>query len=139
MLDVRSMSVLTTGDRHLWTQVFNNLLENCLRYASESPRVIVKLATTRSHAMIAVQDQGPGAPERTIAQLTERLFRGDAHREVGGTGLGLALVAAICRIHEATVDFANEGGLKVTPRIPRNWRSQLVACRPQRYRLRHFG
>ncbi|MEM9335136.1 MAG: HAMP domain-containing sensor histidine kinase [Pseudomonadota bacterium] len=118
LLDLQRERVVTTGDAQLWVQVFNNLLENCLRYAAESISVTVVITATRGHAIVTVHDQGPGVPDHTISRLTERFFRGDEHRNAGGTGLGLALVAAIGRIHGATVDFANDSGLKVTLRIP---------------------
>ncbi|MEM9688585.1 MAG: HAMP domain-containing sensor histidine kinase [Pseudomonadota bacterium] len=120
LLDLQRDRVVVSGDSHLWTQVFTNLLENSLRYASESTSVTVSLTATRHHAIAVVHDQGPGVPDHALPRLTERFFRGDKHRETGGTGLGLALVAAICRIHEGSVDFVNEGGLKVTLRLPRN-------------------
>ena len=108
-----------TGDRSLWAQVVTNLLENALRYAPDSARVTVSLTETRQQYNVTVQDQGPGVPEHALDKLTERFFRGESHRQPPGTGLGLALVAAICRIHSADVTFANANGLRVTIRIPK--------------------
>ncbi|MEM7082068.1 MAG: HAMP domain-containing sensor histidine kinase [Pseudomonadota bacterium] len=116
-LTLPSGSALITGDRPLWMQVFNNLLENSLKYAAESPRVSIAMQSADRHWIVQVRDQGPGVPEHALERLTERFYRAESHRERGGTGLGLALVAAICRVHNATIDFANDGGLVVTIRV----------------------
>ncbi|MEM1141598.1 MAG: HAMP domain-containing sensor histidine kinase [Pseudomonadota bacterium] len=105
------------GDRSLWVQAMTNLLENALRYAAESARVIITLDVLNGWAEITVQDQGPGVPEHSLEKLTERFFRGEEHRQSEGTGLGLSLVAAICGLHDAELKFSNDGGFRVCIRI----------------------
>ncbi|MEM9171229.1 MAG: HAMP domain-containing sensor histidine kinase [Pseudomonadota bacterium] len=117
LVDVPPKPALITGDRHLWSQVFINLLENALRYASNSANVLMRLTPGSHQLIVEIRDQGNGVPEHALSRLTDRFFRGERHRESGGTGLGLSLVAAICRIHDARIDFQNDGGLVVTIHI----------------------
>ncbi|MEM1155081.1 MAG: ATP-binding protein [Pseudomonadota bacterium] len=102
------------GDRSLWTQVVTNLLDNALRYAPDSARVDLTLRTVKGGFVFTVKDQGPGVPDHMLSRLTERFFRAQQHRDSSGTGLGLALVAAICQLHGATIELMCDSGLQVT-------------------------
>lgn len=104
----------TLGDRSLWTQVAVNLLDNALRYAPDSARVDMALRTLGDGFVFTVKDQGPGVPDHMLGRLTERFFRAQQHRDSSGTGLGLALVAAICKLHGASIELAGDSGLQVT-------------------------
>ncbi|MEM1260812.1 MAG: HAMP domain-containing sensor histidine kinase [Pseudomonadota bacterium] len=99
------------GDRDLWMQAFTNLLENCLKYAPDSTAVTITVTAIGQRWRIDVRDQGPGVPDHALGQLTERFYRVNADRTLPGTGLGLALVAAVCQLHDAELTFINDGGL----------------------------
>ena len=63
---------------------------------------------------IEAADQGPGVAEADRARLFDRFFRADGARSTAGTGLGLALVAAIAEVHEMEVRAMNaEPGLRL--------------------------
>ena len=69
---------------------------------------------------LRVADTGPGIPEDERARVVERFVRLEASRNSPGTGLGLSLVAAVARLHDA--DFVledNNPGLRATIRFPR--------------------
>ncbi len=99
------------GDAGLLQQLVANLLENTLRHAGPSPEVELKLAALSGHASLEVSDRGPGIPaeqrERAL-QPFERLGDG-----AGSSGFGLALVAAIARLHDAELTLLdNQPGLR---------------------------
>jgi two-component system, OmpR family, phosphate regulon sensor histidine kinase PhoR len=98
---------MTKGDSDELEQVFQNLIENALKYGKAGGIVEVSVtegapATRHSGSIvIAVSDDGPGIAEVHLPRLTERFYRADtaASRERGGTGLGLAIVKHILNRH----------------------------------------
>lgn len=116
------------GDRNLWVQLLNNLLENVLKYAPDCARVQLSLRSDGPHWRLEVRDQGPGVPEYALQRLTERFYRVESHRGSPGTGLGLSLVAAICRLHGGELALVNDHGLVVrihVPQAPSDTRSSV--------------
>ena len=100
------------GNSLLIAQAVGNLVDNAVKYTPQHGAITLRLAT-RSDGQVAitVSDSGPGishAEERTV----ERFYRGDASRGTPGVGLGLSLVSAVARLHNGTLEFAdNHPGL----------------------------
>jgi two-component system phosphate regulon sensor histidine kinase PhoR len=88
------------GDRDELIRVFENLVENAVKYGASGKRVEIALmsasgqGTNGSEAKVSVRDYGPGIAPAHLPRLTERFYRVDVEqsRAAGGTGLGLALV-----------------------------------------------
>jgi two-component system phosphate regulon sensor histidine kinase PhoR len=118
--------VMVQADADQLTQVFNNLIENAMKYgasnaagAGRGDEVRVELseigrdAVLRGPAVrIDVIDQGDGIDPIHIPRLTERFYRVDTHRsrEKGGTGLGLAIVKHIVIRHRGRLLIDSEKG-----------------------------
>src|SRR5690606_24106405 len=81
------------GDRLRLTQLFNNLLENSLRYTDSGGTLRLELRRQGRQALILLEDSAPGLPEALLPRLFERFYRPEASRSRahGGAGLGLAL------------------------------------------------
>lgn len=94
-------------DRHRINQVFDNLLENVFRYASEFTvlRLSADLSEDKSYIICKVSDDGPGIPEKSLPHLFERFYRVDKGRSIekGGTGLGLSILKHIILLHGGVV------------------------------------
>ena len=102
------------GDSDELTQVFQNLVENAIKYSATGSEVRIYRDTTNegsSGLRIAVQDAGEGIDPTHIPRLTERFYRVDKGRSraQGGTGLGLAIVKHILIHHR--------GRLKITSKL----------------------
>jgi two-component system phosphate regulon sensor histidine kinase PhoR len=119
--------LVVSGDRDELTRVFENLIENALKYGASGKRVdvILSRAFTVSggeEAVAAVRDYGPGIPAEHLPRLTERFYRVDVaeSREQGGTGLGLALVKHIMNRHRGrlTIESRPGEGATFTVRLP---------------------
>ncbi|MGI8841090.1 MAG: sensor histidine kinase [Caulobacteraceae bacterium] len=89
------------GDPELLTQMLVNLVENALRHAGAGARVTVRCRRIDGAAALSVIDDGPGVPASQRARLFDRFHRLEASRSTPGSGLGLALVAAVARLHGA--------------------------------------
>jgi signal transduction histidine kinase len=106
--------VVVDGDRELLTQMLVNLIENALRHAGEKANVGVSATVQGADAVVAVRDNGPGVPKGERARIFDRFYRLEQSRSTPGSGLGLALVAAIARLHGATLSLADaHPGLEV--------------------------
>src|SRR5579883_3146502 len=112
------------GDRDELIRVFENLVENGLKYGAAGKRVDITLGreTSDNEAVVAVRDYGPGIAPEHLPRLTERFYRVDVteSRAQGGTGLGLALVKHILHRHRGrlTIDSAPGKGATFTVRLP---------------------
>ena len=98
--------LIVLGDRDELLRVFENLVENALKYAASGKRVDIALSAGEGtaggrEARVAVRDYGPGIAPDHLPRLTERFYRVDVSesRAQGGTGLGLALVKHILNRH----------------------------------------
>jgi signal transduction histidine kinase len=109
------------GDRDLIAQAVTNLLENAARHTPRGSRLSLLLAGKAGEGpRIVVQDDGPGVPEEDRAKVLRRFFRLDRSRTTAGSGLGLALVAAIVHLHEGTITLEDAApGLRVVLSLPR--------------------
>ena len=107
--------VSVQGDRELLTQMLANLVENAIRHGREGGRVALALRRLDSGgAELVVSDDGPGIPEEARAVVLRRFHRLDASRATPGSGLGLALVAAVAELHGARLALEDAGpGLRV--------------------------
>lgn len=104
-----------TGDADELTQVFQNLVENAIKYSPDHTTVYVVAERDPSHTnqvRIAVRDQGEGMDPKHIPRLTERFYRVDKgrSRDMGGTGLGLAIVKHILIRHRAYLHIESDMG-----------------------------
>ena len=89
------------ADPDAMNQVFGNLIENSLKYASAGKRIRVGARALASEVEFTVQDFGPGIASEHLERIFERFYRVDKarSRESGGTGLGLAIVKHIIQAH----------------------------------------
>ncbi|HEY1798076.1 MAG TPA: ATP-binding protein [Stellaceae bacterium] len=100
------------GDPDELTQVFQNLLDNAIKYGRPASRISVAAASEGGFVRVAVADRGDGIPAEHLPRLTERFYRVDTarSRELGGTGLGLAVVKHVVNRHRGRLDIASTPG-----------------------------
>jgi two-component system, OmpR family, phosphate regulon sensor histidine kinase PhoR len=110
------------GDAHQLQQVFQNLVENALKYASEGRRVAISVERYDLYTDVQVRDHGRGIAAHHLPRLTERFYRVDVQdsRTRGGTGLGLAIVKHILNRHRGRLLIFSEAGYGslFTARLP---------------------
>ena len=122
-----SAPVIVPGDRDELTRVFENLVENALKYGAGGGRIDIGFAPASApdgapEILVAVRDYGPGIAAEHLPRLTERFYRVDVtqSRAEGGTGLGLALVKHILNRHRGRLTIESEigKGATFTVRLP---------------------
>ena len=120
--------LMIDGDQELLTQMFANLVENALRHAGEGARIVVRTAAEGTDAVVTVRDNGPGVPEAERGRIFDRFYRLERSRSTPGSGLGLALVAAVARLHDAAVALDDaRPGLEVLIRFRARPRAHTLA------------
>ncbi len=103
------------GDPDELSQVFQNLIDNAIKYAAPNTAIIVT-ATHSSRlprgVQVSVRDRGEGIAARHLSRLTERFYRVDTARScaAGGTGLGLAIVKHVLTRHRGQLDIESQVG-----------------------------
>lgn len=85
------------ADQDRLTQIIDNILNNAIKYSPDGGNITVRLMTTHNEALLSIQDQGLGIPQKAIPHIFERFYRVDKarSREQGGTGLGLAIAKEV--------------------------------------------
>jgi len=105
-MELPDAPVAIAGDREELLRLFENLIENALKYGASGGKVEVSVTSAASNegapeVRVAVRDFGPGIAPEHLPRLTERFYRVDVgdSRAQGGTGLGLSLVKHILNRH----------------------------------------
>jgi signal transduction histidine kinase/DNA-binding response OmpR family regulator len=100
------------GDRERLTQVLANLLSNAIKYSPAGGQVEVASEHRNGMIRISVSDTGIGIPSDQQRHLFQKFFRVDSSdtREIGGTGLGLALSREIVEAHSGRMGFESVEG-----------------------------
>jgi len=116
-IDLPELPVLIAGDREELLRLFENLVENALKYGASGGKVVVSLSQAVSgegspEVRVMVRDFGPGIAPEHLPRLTERFYRVDnaRSRALGGTGLGLAIVKHLVRAHGGEVRVESQLG-----------------------------
>lgn len=111
--------VTIDGDRELLAQALVNLIENAQRHTPEGTTIRVELTGAPGRQRLSVSDNGPGVAAEDRERIVQRFIRLEGSRSTPGHGLGLNLVAAVARLHQARLSFGdNKPGLIVTIGFP---------------------
>jgi signal transduction histidine kinase len=103
---------LATSDRARTAQVFDNLLDNALRYAPEGSIIQLRLDNLGSSTQCAIVDAGPGIPAEDLIHIFERFYRVEKarDRDSGGAGLGLAIARSLIEAQGGEIFAQSEEG-----------------------------
>lgn len=96
-LSIAGESATVCGDRELISRALANLIDNALKYGGD--RIEVRLTSRAGEAVLAIADNGAGIAEVDRDRAMVRFTRLDNARTQPGAGLGLAMVAAVVRVH----------------------------------------
>ena len=109
-----------TAARHLLAQAVLNLIDNAIKYSEGGGNIAVTTRRAADGIELEVADRGPGIAPEDRERVLQRFVRLDASRQRPGTGLGLSFVAAVARLHGASLRLEdNAPGLRVILAFPR--------------------
>ena len=121
IVDCPALPEMVYVDREMWEKIVLNLLSNAFKFTFEG-EIEVSLRATESAAELTVRDTGTGVPADELPQLFERFHRvkGARGRSYEGSGIGLALVRELVKLHGGAVHVESEvdRGTTFTVTIP---------------------
>lgn len=99
-----------TADPKLLVRLFDNLINNAIKYGGDGKRVDVKIKDYDEYVKIYVTNYGMVIPEKDLPLLFDRFYRVENSRsnETGGTGLGLAIAKNIVKLHNGTIEVESD-------------------------------
>lgn len=100
------------GDRTHLTNSITNLIENGIKYSTNSPEILVNTLSDEKNFIISVSDKGIGIPLKSITKIFDNFYRvphGNIHN-VKGYGLGLGYVKKIVHLHHGRIEVQSEEG-----------------------------
>lgn len=104
------------GDPHLVFEALSNLVDNAIKFTPRHGHVRVRMTLEAHGPRIDVIDDGPGIRAGERGTVVQRFYRGATPHNEAGHGLGLAIVAAIVRLHRFRLEIADgdQGGARVS-------------------------
>ncbi len=121
--------IMIAADPDKLTRVLTNILNNCVKYMGQQSEHAAKHITVRvkeleQHALIEIEDSGPGIDKDDLPHIFDRFYRAEQSRnsETGGSGLGLAIVKQIIEGHGGVVwaENAEHGGARFCLKLPKS-------------------
>ncbi len=122
-LTEREQEVMVLADATLLQRIFNNIMQNCIRYTDAGGLIDITIQCNSATVTMSWQDTAPGVPEDSLALLGSPLYRLEKsrNRSFAGNGLGLAIVVQYMNMLSGSVQFSHSalGGLCVTLDLPK--------------------
>ncbi|MBB34014.1 MAG: two-component sensor histidine kinase [Hirschia sp.] len=100
-------NLVINADRSLIIQAVANLLDNAVKYTPSGGKVALGARKKSGEVEIYVADNGPGVPAEDRHKVLERFYRMESARTEPGSGLGLALVAAVADMHQGRLELTD--------------------------------
>ncbi|MEJ7601303.1 MAG: HAMP domain-containing sensor histidine kinase [Kofleriaceae bacterium] len=115
VVDCPPLETLVRVDRDMWEKIVLNLISNAFKFTLEG-EIRVSLGREGDRVRLAVSDTGGGIPVDELPRVFDRFHRvvGTKGRTHEGTGIGLALVQELVKLHDGTVDVASQVGSGTT-------------------------
>ena len=108
---------IITGDYHFLFAVFQNLVDNALKYSGDQVKIQITCTDQDAqHVLIQIEDNGFGIPLKNLKHVFERYNRGDhqGNKKIKGHGLGLHYARIVIRAHGGKIDIQSEEGKGTT-------------------------
>jgi signal transduction histidine kinase len=115
LLTSQGAPVMMRGDSNLLFEAVANLVDNALKFTPRGGCVTVRAFARAGTIGVEIEDTGPGISEDERDAVRRRFYRTEASRHTPGSGLGLALVAAVARLHSMDLVISDaDAGCRIT-------------------------
>lgn len=101
---------IINADGNLLARLFDNLINNAIKYGAEGKRIVVKIHAAETTVTVSVTNYGYVIPKEELPLLFEKFYRVEQSRSsnTGGTGLGLAIAKNIVELHGGTIGVTSD-------------------------------
>lgn len=102
--------VTVTGESELIRIILDNLLSNAVKYSPTGGRIHIALGARDGHAVLDMQDEGPGIDPQERSQVFEAFYQGETvpKGHVKGTGLGLSIAQEYVKLHQGSIEIIDQ-------------------------------
>ncbi len=120
IIDIPVKSIVITGDKNRLKQSFVNIIDNSFKYNKKGGYVKVSLRASNKNVTISISDNGCGISKHDLPKIREKFYK--ANNSVRGSGIGLAVVDEIIKMHNGNMDIESiiGKGTSVSIILPRN-------------------
>ena len=108
LLDLKPIKFF--GCRELLAEVWNNLLENAIKFSNDNGVIQISLDSDDRNVIVKIKDNGIGMSSETQARIYDRFYRGSEVHDRPGSGLGMSMVNNIITKHDGTIKLESELG-----------------------------
>jgi signal transduction histidine kinase len=110
ILDMPDEPVIVNADGKI-KLVFGNILNNAVRFTPEPGKILIRLTTTDTEALVEIEDNGIGIPPDKLTRIFDQFYQVEDHmtRRYGGLGLGLAIARVLVKLHGGQIWAESEG------------------------------
>ncbi len=105
-MDDNPESLVVLGEKQLLDCLFENLLENAIKYSPHESVIKINISAKESELIVSIIDQGVGIASDQANTLFTRFQRGTGHVGIPGTGIGLSIAAKIAKHHKAIIKYS---------------------------------
>ena len=105
--DVDLEKITYEGNESLLQHVWNNLIDNAIKFSSHGDTVIIRLKNREDKAVFTIADEGPGIPDEYHQKIYNKFYQADDSRKQEGNGLGLSLVKKIVDLYQGEIKIEN--------------------------------
>ncbi len=103
--EITQRTIWVDLDADKMIQVFDNILNNALKYSPQGGTITCRMIETHQQVIISISDEGLGIPKRDLSKIFDRFYRVDKARSrmMGGSGLGLAISKEVVKQHGGAI------------------------------------
>lgn len=115
---------IISADGNLLARLFDNLINNAIKYGADGKRVLVKVTAGEETVVVSVTNYGYVIPKEELPLVFEKFYRVEQSRSTntGGTGLGLAIAKNVVDMHGGTIHVTSDmNGTVFTVKLPTNF------------------
>ena len=102
--DINLEEVHIIGDKNLLVNVWNNLINNAIKFSPKNSTVFIELTKENDNAKVVIKDQGCGIEKEDIPYIFDKFFQSDKSHKSLGNGLGLTLVKEIIELSKGSIE-----------------------------------
>lgn len=100
-----TMEVEVSGEKQLLDSLFENLIDNAIKYSPEGSNVHLSMKKGETNTEVWIRDEGPGMSDKEMTDVLNNRFRRGSSYQLPGTGIGLSIAHQIVEYHKASIHY----------------------------------
>lgn len=107
-IELNAKKSIIFADESLISMIFNNLIDNAIKYSNGAPMINIASESTEKGIIIRISDQGIGIPSDALSKIFIKTYRIKSNKNIKGFGLGLYFVKQLVDLHQGKISVKSE-------------------------------